>query len=113
MVEFEEPTNSTDTKHSIVTKKMVNCVEGKNTRTGNNTCNYGNNKTYTRTNEEKIKGKSTALNGHVFQVHAERPKKDQLQDTLDALKIYTSTIYIKDIYNLTTLFTDLVPPLIW
>ena len=30
----------------------------------------------------------------------------------DVLKIYASTIYIKDIQNLTTLFTDLVSPVI-
>ena len=114
MVEFEEPTDSTDATNAIVKKetKIVNYAEGKNTRTGNNTRNYGNSKSHTRTNEEKFKGETTALNGHVFQVHAERPKKGQFQDTLDVLKIYASTIYIKDIQNLTTLFTDLVSPVI-
>ena len=114
MVEFEEPTDSIGTINAIVKKpkKIVNYAEGKNTRTRNNTRNYGNSKSHTRTNEEKFKGETTALNGHVFQVHAESPKRGQFQDTLDALKIYTSTIYIKDIQNLTTLFTDLVPPVI-
>ena len=44
MVEFEEPTDSTDTTNDIVKKetKIVNYAEGKNIRTGNNTPNYGN-----------------------------------------------------------------------
>ena len=64
MVEFEEPTDSTDTKNDIVKKetKMVNHAEGKNIRTESNTRNYGNNKNYTRTNEAKLKGETTILN---------------------------------------------------
>jgi len=77
MVESEEPTDSTDVTNAIVKKetKIVNYAEGENTITGNNTRNFGNSKNHTGTNEEKFKGETTALNGHVFQVHAERPKR--------------------------------------
>ena len=76
MVEFEEPTDSIDTTNTIVKKetKLVNYTEDKNTRTGNNTRNYKNNKNHIRTNEENFKGERTALTGHVFRVHAERLK---------------------------------------
>ena len=77
MVEFEEPTDSIDTTNTIVKKetKLVNYTEDKNTKTGNNTHNYKNNKNHIRTNEENCKGETTALTSHVFRLHTERLKR--------------------------------------
>ena len=46
------------------------------------------------------------MNGHVFKIHAEKPPKGQFQDTLDTLKIYSSTIHQQDINSLTSLFIN-------
>lgn len=74
--------------------------------------NSGNNRSRYRINEGKCKGKSTLMKEHVFQIHAERPPVGHFQDTLDAFKIDTFTLYIKDISTINTLFNDLLPPVI-
>ena len=58
------------------------------------------------------KGESTAMNGTVFEIHVEQPLKEKFQDTLDALKIYSSTIHKLDIDSLNVLCIDLTEPTI-
>ena len=48
--------------------------------------------------------KGEDMSGHVFQTHFKRRKRGQFQDTLDALEVYSSTIYKKDIKYLNPLF---------
>ena len=57
-----------------------------------------------------FKGDTTDMNGHVFQTHSEQRKKNQFNDTLDALKTYVSQKYIKHIDYLMPLFVDLSSP---
>ena len=83
----------------------------------NTTGTYRNNNTGNRNNNNNriqghndFKGETPAMNGHVFQVHAEQKKRGQFQDTLDALKVYASTAYRKDINHLTRLFSELKTP---
>ena len=57
-------------------------------------------------NEKIFKGESSKINGHVFKIHAEKPLKGQFQDTLDTLKIYSSTIHQQYINSLTSLFIN-------
>ena len=49
------------------------------------------------------------MNGHVFQLHAERFNRPQFEDTMEALRIYSSTIYKNDIESLNKVFTELTP----
>ena len=56
------------------------------------------------------KGESTAMNGTVFEIHVEQPLKEKFQDTLDALKIYSSTIHKQDTASLNVLFINLTEP---
>ena len=51
-----------------------------------------------------FKGETKEMGGHVFQTHSEQRKRGQFQDTMDALKIYLSTIYKSDIKYLNPLF---------
>ena len=44
-----------------------------------------------------FKGETAKMNGHVFQVHSERKNKSQFMETLEALRIYSSTAYKDDI----------------
>ena len=59
-----------------------------------------------------FKGESIAINGVWFEIHAEQPPKGQFQDTLDVLKIYSSTMHKLDIDSLNVLFIDLTEPTI-
>ena len=52
------------------------------------------------------------MNGVVFEIHAEQPPKGQFQDTLDVLKIYSSTMHKLDIDSLNVLFIDITEPTI-
>ena len=45
------------------------------------------------TETKSFKGETTKMNGHVFQLHAERSNKAQFTDTMEALRIYASTAY--------------------
>ena len=54
----------------------------------------------------------TEMNGNVFQLATERKKKDQFDDTLEALKIYASTKFADDIAHLDPLFRKLKRPTI-
>ena len=58
----------------------------------------------------KFRGETTKMNGHVFQLHAERTNKSQFEDTMEALRIYSSTAYKSDIESLNQLFTELKEP---
>ena len=57
-----------------------------------------------------FKGETAKMNGHVFQLHAERKNKAQFSDSMEALRIYSSTAYKNDIESLNILFTDLEKP---
>lgn len=57
-----------------------------------------------------FKGETKEMNGNVFQTHSEQRKRGQYQDTMNALKVYSSTIYKKDIKYLNPLFNRLEQP---
>ena len=59
---------------------------------------------------KSFKGETLKMNGHVFQLHAERKNKAQFTDTMEALRIYASTAYKNDIESLTVLFMELEEP---
>ena len=59
-----------------------------------------------------FRGKTGKINGHVFQVHSDRKNKSQFMETLEALRIYSSTTYKDDIESLTVLFTKLEQPVV-
>jgi len=59
-----------------------------------------------------FKGKVVDMNGNVFQLATERKKKDQFDDTLEALKIYASTKFSEDIAHLDPLLRKLRKPII-
>ena len=54
-----------------------------------------------------FKGETPGMNGNVFEIHSEQRKKGQFQESMDALKVYASTTYKKDIQFLTPMFTNL------
>ena len=76
--------------------------------------NHRNGRAKTKWTKNKSKttftGKTTEMNGQVFQLQAEQRKKGQFQETLDQLWIYSSSIYKKDIKHLKILFTQLEQP---
>ena len=49
------------------------------------------------------------MSGNVFQLATERKKKDQFDDTMEALKIHASTKFANDIAYLDPLFRKLKP----
>ena len=57
-------------------------------------------------------GTSTNMNGHVFQLQSEGPKKGQFKDTIDALKVLSSTEFKKDIAYLEPIFKKLEKPFV-
>ena len=65
-----------------------------------------------RQNKSGFVGKTREMNGQVFQLQAEQKKKGQFQETLDQLKIYSSSVHIKDIKHLKILCTELELPVI-
>ena len=68
---------------------------------------------YNNKNQQDTKafrGETIRMNGHIFQLHAERKNKAQFTDTMEALRIYASTTYKNDIESLTILFMDLGEP---
>ena len=68
---------------------------------------------YRKTNNIRgvfFKGETKEMNGNVFQTHSEQKKRGQFQDTMDALKVYSSTGYKKDIKYLNPLFNKLEMP---
>ena len=68
---------------------------------------YNKTKYKQRVNRTICKGDMTELNGRVFKIHSEQRKKGQFDDTLDTLKIYVSSKYVKYIQYLTPIFVDL------
>ena len=73
---------------------------------------YDNSKKRSSDNNQKTTfvGDTPEMLGHVFQVHSEQRKRGQFQDTLDQLKIYTSTNYKKEIKHMRRLFTEIQTP---
>ena len=57
-----------------------------------------------------FKGETSKLNGNVFQVHSERTSMSQFMETMEALRVYSSSAYKNDIESLTELFTNLKTP---
>ena len=54
--------------------------------------------------KEAFHGDTRNLNGHVFQIHSEQRKRNQFNDTMDALKLFASQKYVKHINYLMPLF---------
>ena len=50
------------------------------------------------------------MNGDVFEIHVAQLPKGKFQDTLDTMKIYSSTVYTQDIDSLNSLFISLMGP---
>ena len=89
-----------------------NATKTKSQSNNNNNSSKAQNR-YNNYNYDKVfKGESIAMNGAVFEIHAEQPPKGQFQDTLDALKIYSSTMHKLDIDSLNVLFIDITEPTI-
>lgn len=63
-----------------------------------------------QTSTNTFKGNATGMNGNVFQLHSERRKKGQLQETLDALKTLASTEFKQEIRYLEPFFQELTSP---
>ena len=75
------------------------------------------NKTKAKWNRSKqakntFTGKTKEMNRHVFQLHAEQKKKGQFRDTLDQLRVYSSSVHKKEIKDLKVLFTHLTQPVL-
>ena len=89
-----------------------NTTKTKSQSNNNNNSSKAQNR-YNNYNYDKVfKGESIAMNGAVFEIHAEQPPKGQFQDTLDVLKIYSSTMHKLDIDSLNVLFIDITEPTI-
>ena len=54
-----------------------------------------------------FKGETSKLNGNVFQFHSVRTNMSQFMETVEALRVYSSSAYKSDIESLTVLFTDM------
>ena len=52
------------------------------------------------------------MNGHVFQLQAERKQKGQFQESLEQLHVYASSTYKEDMRNFKVFFTKLEYPTI-
>ena len=90
-----------------------NATKTKSQSSNNNNSSRSQNRYNNYYNHDKVfKGESIAMNGAVFEIHVEQPPKGQFQDTLDALKIYSSTMYKLDIDSLNVLFIDITEPTI-
>ena len=50
------------------------------------------------------------MNGNVFQLHSERKNKSQFINTIEALRVYSSSEYKSEIESLNVLFTNLETP---
>ena len=60
--------------------------------------------------KEIFHGDTRDLNGHVFQIHSEQIKRNQFNDTMDALKTFASQKYVKHIDYIMPLFVDFSAP---
>ena len=90
-----------------------NATKTKSQSNNNNNSSRSQNRHNNYYNHDKVfKGESIAINGVVFEIHAEQPPKGQFQDTLDVLKMYSSTMHKLDIDSLNVLFIDLTEPTI-
>ena len=93
------------------TKSQSNNIN-KNTQGNNSSSRSQNRRNNYYTYNKMFKGESTAMNGAGFEIHVEQLPKGLFQDTLDALKIYSSTIHKLDIDSLNVLFIDLTEPIV-
>ena len=82
-----------------------------NTRsTDRNSANQNRRKTTRRGNVTTFKGEVEKMQGNVFQLHTERKKRGQFQDTIDAMKVLSSTEYKTEVYYMEPLFRALDTP---
>ena len=80
----------------------------------------GNNAKYTQGSTRKgagrytstFKGETSDMNGKVFQLLSEQPKRNQFEDTLEALQRYADKTYPLDSVFLLPLFKDLTRPVV-
>ena len=97
-----------------------NANRGNHNRSNRNQ-NRSNNKSNNRNNSSSVsntvqsnsiafKGKETGMNGHVFQLPSERRSKGQFKETLEALQLYASKHFKKDIDIFQPLFDNLSMP---
>lgn len=110
-----ETAETTSTSGSTISTRPTT-IGGRttNSNTTRNTNRSGNsdNTTRTTTRTNVFRGNVTSMNGHVFQLHSERRKKGQFQDTLDALKTLAATEFKSEIRYLEPLFRELTDPII-
>ena len=110
---------STPTSTSQSNTSNANANRGNNNRSNRN--QNRNNKSANRNNSSSVsstaqsisntfKGKETEMNGNVFQLPSERRSKGQFNETLEALQLYTSKHFKKDIDILQPLFDHLSMP---
>ena len=109
--------NNNNNNSNATTTSGITQATRTDTRNNPNNNRYNNGSNYhtqnnnrTTTNTTTFKGETAEMNSNVFQTHAEQKKRGQFQDTMDALKVYSSTTFRKDINHLTKLFTELKTP---
>jgi hypothetical protein len=107
--------NTNNNNHENQQSTTGNNNNGNNThqrRQNHNNNNNHNSRNNNRNNQRNnvFKGETPGMGGHVFQIHSEQTKRGQFQDTLDALKVYSSTTFRKEITSLNKLFTQLKTP---
>ena len=66
----------------------------------------------TNSSNQAFKGKVSEICGNVFQLPSERKRRDQFKESVEALRIYASTQFQKNITYLEPLFRDLKTPTI-
>ena len=63
------------------------------------------------TQDTKIfKGETSKMNGHVFQLHAKMKNKSQFSNTINALRMYASSVYTNNIESMNIMFTEVEEP---
>ena len=97
--------NSTNNARQGVAQGAPN----RNRRRGNGSQNTQQ-RSSQKTTKDLFKGKETEMNGHVFELPSETKNRGQFKDTLEALQIYASKHFKKDINHLEILFTNLDMP---
>ena len=65
--------------------------ERNNGKTTGTTWINDRNRNRTVPDTKKYRGETVKMNGHVFQLHAKKNNKAQFPDTMEALRLYTST----------------------
>lgn len=60
--------------------------------------------------KERFKGEKVSMNGNVFQCNSEQTVRGEFEETMGALKTFTSTKYVVYIDYLTLIFVDIQEP---